>query len=258
MLSKEILSSAGIKGGNQDKHQWTDEERAIVRRDYKGTNASAAEIAARLGVSLWGVKGQAAKLGILQQKSPPWTPEEVEQLKELIHRYPVGVIARRLHRSANAVKIKATRLKLQLRLRDNWFTKKDVSEICGVDHKKIQQWIDSGALKATWHYGKKPSKEGMSSWHIEAVDLKKFLIEYCGELLGRNVDIQQIVYLLIDEPKICKHPKWIINGENIGTCANPECGEVRRFPLAAGERIVVLKKSKCNSRIAERRAYEAM
>jgi len=158
-------------------------------------------------------------------------------------------VPKKLKRSANAVKIKATRLKLNLRLRDSWYTKSEVAEICGVDHKKVQQWIDSRALKATWHYGRKPCKEGMSSWHIEAEDLKEFIIYYCGELLGRNVDIQQIVWLLAGKPKICTHHKWLINGENIGTCANPECGEVRQFPWNKVEKVKVIKESKCNSRI---------
>ena len=198
MPSQEVLSAAGTKGGARPKHKWTEAEQAIVRRDYKGTNASAAEIAARLGVSKWGVKGQAAKLGIMRQKSPPWTPGEINRLEELIHRLPVGAIARRLHRSPNAVKVKATRLKLNIRLRDDWYTKVEVCEIVGEDHKKVQRWIDSGALKASWHYGTPPGKKGLSSWHIEAIDLKQFIIKHCGELLARNVDIQQIVWLLTD------------------------------------------------------------
>jgi len=199
MLSKQVLSAAGTKGGNAPKHKWTDEEREIVRRDYKGTNASAQEIAGRLGVTLFAVKGQVALLGIQQQKSPPWTQHELAQLEELIHRYSVVEIAKILHRSPNAVKIKATRMKLNLRSRDSWFTKKEVCEICGVDHKKVQQWIDSGALKASWHYGTRPSKLGLASWHIEARDLRLFIIKHSGELLGRNVDIQQIVWLLTDQ-----------------------------------------------------------
>jgi len=33
-------------------------------------------------------------------------------------------------------------------------------------------------------------------WHIEARDLKEFLIKYSGELVGRNTDIQQIIWLV--------------------------------------------------------------
>jgi len=193
---KEILSLAGIKGGRAPKHYWTDEERNIVRRDYRGTTRSAEEIATRLGVTSNAVKGQVQSLGIAMQKSPPWTQREVEQLQELIHKYAVPLIAKRLHRSPNAVKIKATRLKLGLRARDDWFTKKEVCEILGVDHKKVQRWIDTGALQATWHNGRKPQQNGMSMWHIETEALRRFIIKYSGELLGRNVDIQQVVWIV--------------------------------------------------------------
>lgn len=196
MLDKETLSRAGAKGGQAPKHKWTEDEREIVRRDYKGTNASAQQIADRLGVSLWAVKGQASILGILQPKSPPWSRKELDHLEELIHRKSVVEVAKVLHRSPNAVKVKATRLKLKLRSRDDWYTKRDVCEICGVDHKKVQQWINSGALKASWHNGQRPSAKGMAMWHIEGADLKQFIINHSGELLGRNVDIQQIVWLL--------------------------------------------------------------
>ena len=178
-------------------HCWTDEERSIVIRDYDGTNKTAQRIADNLGVTLFAVKGQAAKLGIQQQKSPEWTEKELERLAELVHQYSITQIAKRLHRSPNAVQIKATRLKLGLRVRDGWFTKREVSEICGVDHKKVQRWIDNGQLKASYHNGVRPSQNGMYMWHINEVDLRNFIIKNSGQLLGRNTDIQQIVWLLV-------------------------------------------------------------
>jgi len=199
-MRRELLSQAGIKGGVAPKHKWTDAERGIARRDYRGTDQSADEIAQYLGVTKWAVKGQLAKMGLLQQKSPPWAEKELERLAQLIHRYSIIGVAHRLHRSPNAVKVKATRLKLQLRTRDDWFTKKEVAEILGVEHKKVQSWINSGALIATYHNGRKPSKLGMAMWHIELKDLRKFIINYSEELLGRNVDVQQIVWIVANDP----------------------------------------------------------
>jgi len=198
-MRRESLSKAGKLGGTAPKHKWTDAERDIVRRDYNGMNQSADDIAQRLGVTRCAVKGQVQKLGLAMQKSPPWTPKELELLAEFIHRYSVIGVARRLHRSPNSVKVKATRLKLQLRARDDWFTKKEASEILGVGHKKVQFWIDNGALIATWHNGTKPQKNGMAMWHIELKDLRKFIVNHSEELLGRNVDIQQIVWIVANE-----------------------------------------------------------
>ena len=176
-------------------HKWTEEERAIVRRDYRGNNGSQ-KIADALGVTKYAVKGQAQKLGIMRQKSPKWKNKEIKNLEELIHHKSVGQIAKILGRSQNAVKVKATRLELKMRVREGWYTKADVCAIVGEDHKKVQQWIDRGFLKAAWHYDREPCKRGMSSWHIEERDLKEFLINYSAELIGRNVDIQQIVWIV--------------------------------------------------------------
>ena len=177
-------------------HKWTDEEREIVRRDYRGTIASADAIATHLGVTRFAVKGQAAKMGILRQKSPRWKPNELKLLEEMVPRYSVGQIARKLRRSPNAVKVKAVRLKLRFRARDGWYTKQEVCEIVAEDHRKVQKWIDSKCLKASWHHDRRPDRLGMAAWHIEASDLRDFIIKHCAELLGRNVDLQQIVWLL--------------------------------------------------------------
>lgn len=194
----ELLSLAGKKGGNAIKHQWQDWECDIVRRDYDGTNRSAELIAAKLGVTRCAVKGQVQKMGIAMDKSPRWTKHELDLLEQMNGKYSITTISRKLHRSTNAVAVKLKRLKLSRWAHDDWFTKKEISEICGVDHKKVQSWIDSNALKASWHDGHKPSKYGMSMWHIELKDFRDFLIKYSGELLGRNTDIQQIIWIVSD------------------------------------------------------------
>lgn len=77
-----------------------------------------------------------------------------------------------------------------------WYTKKEVCEILGVGHKRVQSWIDDGQLKASWHHERKPSKHGLGAWHIEARDLKAFIRRYPEEI-GRNVDMIQIVEILV-------------------------------------------------------------
>jgi hypothetical protein len=241
-------------------HKWTDEEKAIVRRDYRGTGASAELIAELLGVTRCAVKGQAANMGLLMQKSPPWTQEEYRILKENVHRKSIGQIAKMLGRSNNAVKVKATRLQLAVRKRIGWYTKSEVMEICGIDHKKVQEWIDSGALPATWHFGNKPGGPGLASWHIDYEDLRNFLLVHSGELLGRNVDLQQVVWIVSHLPKqweVCPHRKWNIDNHNVGKCANPACEEVRQYPLEAGEEVKVLRVSKLSRTKRPRRRLNA-
>lgn len=39
----------------------------------------------------------------------------------------------------------------------------------------------------------------------------------------------------------CPHKRWNIDSRNIGTCANPDCGEVRQFPWDQHGKVIVLK-----------------
>ena len=196
------LMQAGTKGGSAHKHKWTDEERDIVRREYNGTNQRSEQIAAKLSytagdkITLFAVKGQAAKMGIMQDKSPDWTEKEIEKLTEMIGSYSPFTIAKRLNRSLNAVVAKSKRIGLSRRVREGWFTKKEVCEIMGVDHKKIQGYIDRGELKASYHSNVKPKQNGGACWHINQVDLIDFIKVNADEFMGRNVDLVMVVWLL--------------------------------------------------------------
>jgi len=179
-----------------NKHKWTDDERDIVRREYDGHNKTSERIGNKLGVTFYAVKGQAAKMGIMQDKSPCWTDTEIEKLTEMITQYAPLTIARKLNRSVNSVVVKSKRLGLSRRIRDGWYTKKEVCEILGVDHKKIQRYIDKGELKATWHTEIKPQKNSGACWHIKQQDVKDFIEKNIGDFQGRNVDLTMIVWLL--------------------------------------------------------------
>ena len=76
-------------------HQWTDEEREIVRRDYQQTVASRRELANRLGVTEPQVAHQIAKMGLGKRSDRrPWTPEENSRLLDLIQQKSTGQIAK--------------------------------------------------------------------------------------------------------------------------------------------------------------------
>ena len=178
-------------------HTWTDDERDIIRRDYKHTHKSRRELAARLGVTEYGVAGQISSMGIAKSDNRrPRSPQEKDKLAKLIPHYCPRAIARMMHRSINSVVVEAKRLNYPRRYREGWFTKREVCEILAHDHKWVQRRIDSGALKATFHYGERPTQKGMSSWHIEEHDLVQFIRKYPQELVGCNIDIIMIVELL--------------------------------------------------------------
>lgn len=196
-MNTETLTTAGQRGGSAPKHKWTDEEREIVRRDYRGNRQSAEAIAVHLGVSYYGVKGQVQKMGISFQDRHFWTPEQDDMLRELIPRYSVHTISKRMHRSINSIVVRSKRLRLRRRVREGWYTKVEVCEILGVDHYWLQKRIDSRALRATWHTESRPMQGGGACWHIMEEDLKHYIRAYPQELIGRNVDIIQIVEILV-------------------------------------------------------------
>jgi len=178
-------------------HIWTDEERDIVRRDYRGTRASAQEIADRLGVTEYAVKGQISAMGTARQDRHPWSPKEDKRLEQLITRYCPRRVAHIMHRSINSVVVRSKRLNISRRNRDGWFTKREACAILGVDHKWLQKRIDCGTLKATFHDDESPPKKnGGNCWHIDEKDLRDYIRKYPQELTSRNVDMIMIVDIL--------------------------------------------------------------
>ena len=101
-----------------------------------------------------------------------------------------------MHRSLNSVVVMAKRINAPRRYREGWFTKREVCEILAHDHKWVQARIESGALKATYHYEERPTQKGMSAWHIQEHDLVEFIRKHPQELMGCNIDIIMIVELL--------------------------------------------------------------
>jgi len=181
----------------RQNHKWTDDERDIIRRDYQHTHKSRQELAARLGVTEFGVAGQISNMGIAKSDDRrQWTPQEKERLAKLIPRYCSRRIARMMHRSLNSVVVMSNRIHVSRLIREGWFTKREACEILAHDHKWVQARIDSGALKATYHYEERPTQKGMSAWHIEEADLVQFIRKYPQELVGCNIDIIMIVELL--------------------------------------------------------------
>jgi len=187
----------------KNNHKWTDEERAIIRRDYKHTTESCQRIADYLSrhtgerITENAVKGQVQVMGIAKSDDRhPWSPEEDARLRELIPSLCPRAVALKMHRSRNSVVVRSKRLNISRRCRNGWFTKREVMAILGHDHKWVQRRIDSRALPATYHYGTRPSQLGGTAWHITEKDLKNFIKTYPEELVGCNIDIIMVVDII--------------------------------------------------------------
>lgn len=190
-----------IKGERAKPRPWTDEELSIIRRHWDNTHAGAEKIAKWIKRSYSQVQHQAYAMGLYKRtdrRRREWTEEEDARLRDLLQRYSVATIANKLDCSVSAVVNRVKRLGLSRRSREGWFTKSEVMEIIGEDHRWVQKRIDSGALKASWHHGKEPSGPGLSIWHIAEADLAAWLIGHADEINGRNVDLPTIVRLVAE------------------------------------------------------------
>ena len=68
-----------MKVAVRTNHRWTQEEREVVRREYRQTHKSRRELAAKLGVTEYAVAGQVSRMGLGKRTDRrPWTPEEDE------------------------------------------------------------------------------------------------------------------------------------------------------------------------------------
>ena len=185
------------------KHRWTEDEEAIVRQQYRGTHQSCRDIAdylnragAKPPISQFAVQGRVPKLGIGQRENRRWTEYEMNRLREWTGQYSPVVIAEKLKRGVGSVSVKMRKMGLSRRAKTGWYTKKDVAEMLGVDHKKVQRWMDSGYLKAV-PYQEMPQKNGGGQWYIKEEDMRAFLLRYPQELVGRNLDVCQIFDILV-------------------------------------------------------------
>ena len=185
------------------KHRWTEDEEAIVRQQYRGTHQSCRDIAdylnragAKPPISQFAVQGRVPKLGIGQRENRRWTEYEINRLREWTGRYSPVVIAEKLKRGVVSVSVKMRKMGLSRRARTGWYTKKDVAEMLGVDHKKVQRWMDDGYLKAV-PYQEMPQKNGGGQWCIDENDLRAFLLRYPQELVGRNLDVCQVFDIIV-------------------------------------------------------------
>lgn len=186
---------------NAEPHEWSQEEIDILRREYQGTSASKEEIAKALGLTPAQIHYQVQRLGLAKTNDRRrWTKEEDERLKDLMGRTSPTKIAKLMNRTVNSIVVRSKRLNISRRDREGWYTKMEVCQILGKDHRWVQTRIDCGTLKAAYHMGKEPQGPGGAMWHINEKDLKDFITRYCHELNGRNVDLIQIVQILVGLP----------------------------------------------------------
>jgi hypothetical protein len=136
--------------GPAKKYQWTPERDAILRERYDSSvRGRAAEIGRSLGFPRWHVKRRARQLGLAHPRAAwqDWTSAEVAFLEEHAGSRHVNWISKQLGRSLTSVILKLKRLHISRLVREG-YTLRDLELCLGMDHRRIEQLVDAGKLRA--------------------------------------------------------------------------------------------------------------
>lgn len=175
---------------------WTKKEEDIIRDFYTGTKESLLALMERLQNTRTysAVKNKAYELGLPRiSNRKGWVKAEENALERMVGTMPYHKIAERMGRSTTAVYSKAIRMGLDNNFKDGWYSAYEASFILGVREQRIASYIQEGILKATRH-GNGEVKGNL--WHIETKDLRDFIRRYPGELVGKDIDVFQLVEVL--------------------------------------------------------------
>lgn len=182
---------------------WTPEAVTIVRRGYDGTPTTISSLAKRLSdvcgrqITYTAVRSKIRRMGLQQSRAKRlWGEGEDNMLISMVEHRCISTIAVKLKRSEGAVATRIKILGLSRRSRDRWYTIGDLCDVFGVSDNWVKFRIGQGAIRATRHYARSGDNGSGRAWHIDRKDLVRFIRIYPQELIGRRVDMIQIVDLL--------------------------------------------------------------
>jgi hypothetical protein len=104
-------------------------------------------------------------------------------------------IAKYLHRTKTAVKLKAKRLGVSKGTQEG-YTLGGLCLALGCDHHKVQKWIERGWLTGRRRKSERTTSQGGDMWLFVDKDIRKFVIAHPNEIDQRRVDFLWLVDLL--------------------------------------------------------------
>lgn len=112
-----------------------------------------------------------------------WHPEELDEARELLTRYPVEEVAKRLNRSPNALRSALHRRQLSVReIRCDCFSLEALAQAVHVRPQEVLHWIEQGWLQAT------VTKQGdRNSYRITPEALAALYKHHLHDLLKRRI-----------------------------------------------------------------------
>lgn len=178
------------------KHNWTDNDKTLIKEQYSEDPQTVYQLAATIGVSPSAVRRRASYLGVAKTKRVrgEWTEKQEEKLKDLLGKgLSYEAIAIKMSRTRTSIIHKTYKLKCKYgnSMREDIYTLEEASAVLGFSKQRTRQLLLSGTLIGT-HNGDSNGK-----WTITRAALVLFVRKYPGELTGRNVDMVQLVDILV-------------------------------------------------------------
>lgn len=175
----------------RQEHHWTLEELQTLKAEYDGRAETITRLVRDIGVPRGALERRVRILGLGKNiYDSQWTKEQDEKLEALINRYPLSYVAENLGRTQKAVKCRAYKLGISIGQHDGWYNMEEVCYLFGTNRSKVKYWMASGALK-----GETTPHE----WRFEEKELRKFILQKCPELVGRNIDLYGVIELVAGE-----------------------------------------------------------
>ncbi len=162
------------------------------------------EIARKLNRTLPAVANRAKYLKIAKRKEPPWTDQEIKQMKRLWYTHSIKSIAKKMGRTQDAIKVKSTRLKLGPQLDPKKWTAREISEILKIDVHVVLRWIDKKLIEVS----KAP---GTGAYQVTTKELERFLLDNPDNWDSRKCPD---LHLELKSKELCGPKHWKVWGKS--------------------------------------------
>jgi hypothetical protein len=117
-----------------------------------------------------------------------WHQEELDEARELLTKYSVEEVAKRLNRSAKALRNALHRRQLSVReIRCDCFSLESLAQVLHVRRSKIVSWIEQGWLQATI-----TKRANLASYRITPEALSALYKHHLQDLLKRRIPNQSL------------------------------------------------------------------
>jgi hypothetical protein len=188
------------------KYFLSEDEVRVIGDHYDGTNGQLNKIMRIINAGgpkypRWYIRRIASEKGWSRTKIADWTAEEEEWLAE---NYPrKGYVAlqnglKRINggilRTPCAIILKKKRLGINKR--SDGLTMRMMEDLFGVDHHRVERWMNLGMLTAKRKGTDRTEANGGDMWHFEPKILRAFVINHPEEVDLRRVEPLNFINLL--------------------------------------------------------------